>query len=147
MRTKRKMLARLTMASAIPARLTGLRSSMRNPCLASGSWGETCSVSMLDLSRLGFRFRRSFRFDYFGCRAGAFNQRRCIQAMLFAIVVQRHFAIPPRPIHGVDVWVEEYLIKVPYQNRESGQHRFIKMNRGRNIEPPARQMIPHDHFG
>src|SRR5436305_14427422 len=104
MRTNRKMFARLTRASAIPARLMGLRSSMRNLCLGSGSEGEICSVSMLDLSGLGFLFRSWFwGFGY----GGNFQQRCFIQAMLFAVLVQRHLAVPPGRVHGVDVWVKE----------------------------------------
>ena len=36
---------------------------------------------------------------------------------------------------------------MPYNNRESGQYCFVKMNCGCDVEPPARQTIPHNHFG
>ena len=50
-RTKRKILARLTIARATPARLIGLRSSMRSRWQGSSWSGGVCSVAMLDLGR------------------------------------------------------------------------------------------------
>ncbi len=67
--------------------------------------------------------------------------------MLVAVVVQRHFSIPPGPVHRVNVGVEEYLVKVPHDNRQGRQHRFIKVNGGRDVEPPARHVIAHQNLG
>src|SRR5215469_5484078 len=131
------MLARLTIASATPARLTGLRNSMRNPRLGSTSAGGVLSLSMLDLGGLGFCLRL----------AGDLDQRILIQAMFLAIVAQGHRSVPPSPVHRIDIGVKEYLIEVPDENCEGRQHRLVEVDRRRDVEPPARQMIAHAHLG
>src|ERR1700739_5136311 len=120
MSTKRKMLARPTMARATPARLTGLRSSMRSRCLASGSAGAIFSVSMLDLSEFGvgvFGIRRLVQRDI--------GQHLAVETMLIAVVMQRHFPVPPRPVHGIDVRIEKYLVEVPHSNRQGRNDSLI----------------------
>src|SRR5579862_662839 len=109
MSTKRKMFARPTMARATPARLTGLRSSMRSRCLASGSAGGVFSVSMLDLSEFGV-----VSVGIRGFAQSDLTQRLAVEAVLIAVVVQRHFSVPPRPVHGIDIRIEEHLVEVPH---------------------------------
>src|SRR5579872_5616627 len=127
-RTKMKIFARLTMASATPARLIGLRSTMRNPCFGSTCSGGVFSVAMLDLSGFGIFVRVDV------CRRvpaiGPFDYWMDIKPVLLAIVMQRHFSVPPGPVHGVHIGIKEYLIEVPDEDRERRQNCFVKMNRG-----------------
>src|SRR5579864_9535075 len=100
---KIKTLARLTIARATPARLMGLRIIMRERCQGSTAAGGVLSVSMVDLSDLGF-------FCFFDGRCSGFSgtlpDRGFVESVLFAVVMQRHFAIPPRPIHRINIRVE-----------------------------------------
>src|SRR5579872_7093978 len=112
-RTKRKMLARLTIVRATPARLIGLRNSMRSRCRGS-SWARgTCSVAMFDLGwlRLGGGCWRNGNSALFGF---GLSNHRSVESVLIAIVMQRHFSVPPRPVHRIDIGVKEHLIEVPY---------------------------------
>src|SRR5580704_5283928 len=124
MMTKRKMLARLTIARATPARLMGLRSSMRERCQGScGSGGVfgVFSVSMVSLCDFGCIFwldrdvhpagpagRHHRRFPGL-----ALNQNG-VESMLIAVMVQGHFSVPPGPVHWVHIRVEEHLVEVPH---------------------------------
>src|SRR5580692_3931685 len=104
---KRKILARLTIASAPPARLMGLRSSMRNPCRDSCCGVRSVSMGMArdcGLFFLLFCFL-GWLFDL----ACAVGDRRAVESMLVAVVVQRHLSIPPRPIHRIHIRVKKYL--------------------------------------
>src|SRR6266566_5390390 len=141
MMTKRKMLARLTIASAMPARLIGLRSSMRERCHGSAEGGGVFSVSMFHTCGFGFLLvmRRGFNNGNWLIRS--FGDHRSVESMLFAIVVQRHFSVPPRPVHGINIRVEKHLVEVPDDDRQGGQHRLVIVNGGRHIEPPARHLI------
>src|SRR6266568_874241 len=107
MMTKRKMLARLTIASAIPARLIGLRSSIRERCHGSTGGAGLFSLSMLDPCHgrliLGCGFTRDGRNDRSSNYGG-------VESMFVLIVVQRHFSIPPCPVHGVNIRIEEHLV-------------------------------------
>src|SRR5579859_7414509 len=97
-RTKRKMFATLTIARATPARLIGLRSSIRERCQGSTVGGGVFSVAMRGLNR--FRF-----FVHYVCLPGRVviaervRQNVIVQAVFFAIVMQRHFSVPPGPVH------------------------------------------------
>src|SRR5579863_6947258 len=129
--TKRKILARLTIASATPARLTGLRNSMRERCQGSGGAGGIFSVSMI--SACGFGFVLGFGWWVGGCNGLFFGRVTCrfrnhpsVESMLIAVVVQRHFSVPPRPVHGIHVGVEEHLVEVPHDDGQGRQHRFIE---------------------
>src|SRR5271167_1838896 len=104
MMKKMKMLARLTMASATPARLTGLRISMRDQCQGSAcGGGVVCLVSMLGACDFGCFLAGGFSFRGFD---RGFRDHLAVQSVLVAIVVQRHFSVPPRPVHRIDVRVE-----------------------------------------
>ncbi len=59
--------------------------------------------------------------------------------MLFALVVERHFAIPPGPVHRIDVGVEKHLVKVPHNDRQGRQDSFLKVNGRGYVQPPACQ--------
>src|SRR5579864_3683013 len=122
--TKRKMLARLTMASATPARLTGLRSSMRNLCRASCWGGGMGSVSMWCSGDHAF----DCGFALGLCGGGLVKRFDSIQSVLVLIMMQRHFPVPPGPVHGIHIRIEKYLVEVPHHDRQRRQHRFIKMN-------------------
>src|SRR5580693_740751 len=136
MMTNRKMLARLTITSAMPARLTGLRSSMRERCQGSTAGGGVFSVSMFN--PCGFRFFLGAGFSQGGF-AGRLGDPCCsvpssVPTMLLTAVVQRHFPVPPCPVHRIHVWIEERLIEMPDRNGERRQHRFVEVNRSRDIE-------------
>src|ERR1700722_12317036 len=143
---KRKMLARLTIPSATPARLMGLRSSMRNPCRDSccdGVWSVSMGMARdCGLFFLLFCFLL-WPFDL----ACAVGDRRAVESMLVAVVVQRHLSIPPRPIHRIHIRVKKYLIEVPYYDRQSREHGLIEVNGSRDIEPPARHVVADENLG
>src|SRR5215831_8538003 len=137
-----KMFAMLTIAKATPARLIGWRSSIRSLCRGSTSGGGVLSVSMLDLGLLCL-----FRFPVRICSVERNLLQRCVvQAVLLAVMVHGHFAIPPRPVHGIDIRIQKYLIEVPHNNRQCRQDRFVEVNRSGHIEPPARQMVSYRHL-
>src|SRR5579864_7524028 len=108
MMTKRKMLARLTMASAMPARLIGLRSSMRETCQGSTGGGGVFSLSMFCPSGFGFFLLGSDFYFVVGWLVGRFRNCRDVETMLVLVVVPRHFSIPPRPVHRIDVRIQEH---------------------------------------
>src|SRR5579871_1012865 len=141
-RTKRNMFARLTSTSAIPARLMGLRSSIRRPCLAS-------TVPLGDFSSSMFSLRDFFFVLGFGLPEGAvcFVQCLAVQSVFLLVVVQWHFSVPPGPVHRVNIGIQKYLVKVPHYDRQRRQYSFVIMNRGCYIQPPPRQMIADAHFG
>src|ERR1700739_3510828 len=60
-----------------------------------------------------------------------------VQSVLLAIVFEGHLSIPPGPIHGVDIRVEENLIEMPDDDRQSSQDGFIKVDGGVHIETTA----------
>ena len=148
---KVKILARLTIASAMPARLIGIaQQHAQNGARVLQGFG-VCSVSMLVLCDLGFVFgglrfpRPASSFDW---RGRCFLDRRfAVQSMLVAVMMQSHLSVPPRPVHRINVRVKEYLVEVPDDDRQGRQHRFIEVNGGRDIQPPARHMIAHENFG
>src|SRR5579872_561223 len=104
------MFASPTIAKARPARLMGLRISMRDLCHGSTGAGGVLSVSMLNLGCLGFL---GLFHAGFGSLSGTLHQSRMVQSVLFAVVVQCHFAVPPGPVHRIDIGIEEHLIEVP----------------------------------
>src|SRR5579864_2314606 len=113
MRTKTKLLHRLTMASAMPDRLIGLRSNMRETCQGSTGGGGFFSVSMFCPSSFGFFMLDSDFYFIVGWLVGRLRDCRDVETVLVLVVVPRHFSIPPRPVHGVNIWVEEHLVEVP----------------------------------
>src|SRR2546421_3661444 len=64
-----------------------------------------------------------------------------VQSMFGLVVVGRHLTVPPGPVHGIDVWVEEYLIEMPYHDGKGCEYGFIEVNGGGYVQPPAREMI------
>ena len=62
-------------------------------------------------------------------------------------MVDRHLAVPPGPVHRVDVGIDEDLVEVPDDDGQRGQDRFVEVNGGGNIDPPARQQIAHPDLG
>src|SRR5579863_6329647 len=119
------MLARLTIASAMPARLMGLRSSIRSLCRGSSASGGVFSVSMLDLGRFRLLDRVAVRVCDFGGSASRLDQSFCIEAVLLLIVMQRHLTVPPGPVHGINIRIEEHLIEMPDDDGEGSQNCFI----------------------
>src|ERR1051326_2219925 len=127
-RTKRKILAMLTIARATPARLMGLRSSIRERCQGSTGGGGAFSVAMRDLSR----FRLFFHYVCLPGRvviAVRVRQNLVVKTVLFAVVMQRHFSVPPGPVHRVHIRVKEDLVEVP--NDRSEERRVGKECRSR----------------
>src|SRR5665811_1323663 len=99
MMKKRKMLARLTIASAMPARLIGFRNSMRERCQGSTGGGGVFSASMFHLFGFSLLLGRDFRrFQDCARVVDRLGDRRAVQSMLVLVVVQRHFSVPPRPV-------------------------------------------------
>src|SRR5581483_6482629 len=89
-----------------------------------------------------FRLPHGFKLALFGAQ-----QRLRIQAMLFAIVFKRHLAVPPRPVHGIHVGIEEHLVEVPHNDGKRRQDRFVEVNSCRNVQPPAWQQASRPDFG
>ena len=79
-----KMLARLTMASAMPARLTGLRSSMREtvPGLHRRRGGGVFSVSMFCPCDFGFFLASAAASAFSLASADDFRDHRAVQSVL-----------------------------------------------------------------
>src|SRR5579864_6980588 len=111
--TKKKMFARLTSPSATPARLIGLRNNMRSRCQGSTACGGDLSSFMLHLCGLFFLRRRWHRTLVLGGTFDFLLKNGGIQCVLLSIMVQRHFTVPPRPVHRIHIRVEEYLIEMP----------------------------------
>src|SRR3954447_9877695 len=47
---------------------------------------------------------------------GLFSERLRVQPMLFAVVIERHLAVEPCAVHGIDIRVEEDLVKMPHED-------------------------------
>src|SRR5579862_3385637 len=145
-RTKRKILAMLTIARATPARLMGLRSSMRERCQGSVGGGAGFSVAIRDLSW----FRLFFHYVCLPGRVVIAERVRhdfVVEAVLVTVVMQSYFSIPPGPVHRIHIWVKEDLVEVPDDDGQGCQDRLIEVDRGSDIEPPARHVIAHENFG
>ena len=67
--------------------------------------------------------------------------------MLRLVEVIAYPAVVPRPVHGVDLGIEDDHGEVPHQNRQRGQDGFVEVNRGGRIDDPARQVIAEQHLG
>src|ERR1700687_156825 len=145
-RTKRKMLARLTIASAMPARLIGVRNSMRERCHGSCWGGGVCSVSVGSSGGCGFVLLLGGGSLSFTWLVRRICVQRSVEAMLIAILMQGHLSVPPGPIHWVNIGVQEYLVEVPHDDRQGRKHRLIEVNGSRDGKPPARPVIPHENL-
>src|SRR5271167_3482165 len=143
MMTKRKMLARPTIASAMPARLIGLRNSMRERCQGSTRGGGVFSVSIFHPCGCGLFFGHGWLIGGLSARCG---HACAVESVLIAVVVQSHFSVPPCPVHRIYVRVEEHLVEVPNDDGEGREHRFVEVNGGCDIEPPARHVVAHHDF-
>src|ERR1700686_2323113 len=146
-RTKRKILPRLTIPSAMPARLIGLRNSMRERCHGSCWGGGVCSVSMGSSGDCGFVLLLGGGNLSFTWLVGRICAHRSVEAMLIAIMMQGHLSVPPRPVHWVNIGVQEYLVEGPHDDRQGRKHRLIEVNGSRDVKPPARHVIAHENLG
>ena len=67
--------------------------------------------------------------------------------MLVAIVLDGHFAVPPGPVHGVDVGIEEDLVEVPDEDGESGKNGLVEVDGGGHVDPPAGEQVADPDLG
>src|SRR5215472_14746348 len=73
------------------------------------------------------------------------EQRLAVQPVLLPIWFERHFAVPPGPVHRIDIGIKHYLIEVPYYDGERRQDSLIQMNGGGYIQPPPSQPSANEH--
>ena len=58
-----------------------------------------------------------------------------------ACTLDGHLAIPPGAVHGIDIGIEEDLVEVPHHDGEGGEDGFEAVDRGGNVDPPARKQV------
>ncbi len=91
-------------------------------------------------SRRRFLFRYLGRLSFF-FRPLALLEGDQIQRMLVLVVLDRHLAVKPGPVHGIGIGIEDDSVEVPDDDGESRQHRFVPVNRDGNVDPPARHAV------
>ena len=57
-----------------------------------------------------------------------------------AIVIGGNLSVKPRGVHGVNHGIENHQVKMPNENGEGGQQRFVPMNGGGCIADPFGKM-------
>ncbi len=58
-----------------------------------------------------------------------------------------HFSVPPGPVHGVDIGVEEDLVEVPNDDGEGCENGLVEMDGGGGIDPPSSEKIADPDVG
>src|SRR4051794_27967850 len=61
-----------------------------------------------------------------------------VLAVFFFVQFFGHAPVEPGPIHWINVRVEDHVIEMPDENRQSGQNRLVIVNRRRDVDPPTR---------
>src|SRR6266542_624940 len=56
--------------------------------------------------------------------------RRLLQRMLFLLPMLRHLPVPPRPVHRIYAGIEDHVVKVPDNDRQTGEDRLVIVNCG-----------------
>jgi len=69
-----------------------------------------------------------------------------IEWVFVAIMLDGHFAVPPGPVHGCDVGIEEDLVEVPDDNGQRGEDGFVVVDGGSYIDPPTSKQIADGDF-
>src|SRR5262249_147636 len=80
-----------------------------------------------------------------GSGAAAFSSVR-IEPVLLAIMFERHLAVPPRPIHRLEVRINEHLDEMPPHDRPRSQEGLTEVDPCSHIEPPSRHRASHRDF-
>src|ERR1041385_5081527 len=63
--------------------------------------------------------------------------------VLFPVKLFGNATIDESEVYWINVWIENHLIEMPYDNRERCQHSFVKVNGESDVDPPARQKSEH----
>src|ERR1019366_4714401 len=75
-----------------------------------------------------------------------FGQGFGVQLVLVAIVLGGYAAVAPRPVHGIDVGIEEHLVEVPHQDGQRRQDGLVKVHGGGGVDPPAGEQVADRHL-
>src|SRR5689334_12392601 len=59
------------------------------------------------------------------------------ERMVFAQVMFRDFSVPERPVDRVHIRIEDDEIEVPDEDGTDCEDRFVKVQRGGDVEPPS----------
>ena len=60
-----------------------------------------------------------------------------VQRMLVLVVLDRHLAVEPRPIHRIGIRIENHRIDVPNHDGQRRQDRLVPVNGDGNVDPPS----------
>src|SRR4051812_20367414 len=109
------------------------------------------SVRSVFIVVLSFRHAGQHRFAWIGC--GKYHNRHgprgvgwFIQRMFLLLPMFGDFSIPAGPVEGINIRVENDVIQMPNDDGQTGENRFIIMDRQGNVHGPAREKASDIHF-